>query len=82
MRHQVSGIAADNVTSVDRLYAMPDDELIDVKDPHAVERWTEQFCCTRAELIEAVQAAGPRAEDVKRHLFRCLLRSRLNRPGK
>ena len=54
---------------------MEDDELIDVQDARAVERWTTQFCCTSAELREAVDAMGPRPSDVKRHLFERLLRN-------
>lgn len=54
--------------------AQDDDLCIDVSDDAAAARWADVLCCTPQDLHDAVQAAGPRLGQVKRHLFAALLR--------
>jgi hypothetical protein len=53
-----------------------DRERIDVNRNSEIVYWAERFGITRAQLIAAVAAAGPVAEDVERFLHR----SRTERP--
>ena len=48
----------------------PDDSRINMEQDHEVKYWSEKFGISRDELRKAVQAAGPMASDVQRHLSR------------
>ena len=48
----------------------PDDSRINMEQDHEVKYWSEKFGVSRDELRKAVQAAGPMAKDVQRHLSR------------
>jgi uncharacterized protein DUF3606 len=43
-------------------------DTIDLDDPYQVSQWTEIWDISVAELIEAVQACGTDARQVKRYL--------------
>lgn len=45
------------------------DARIDLADEAAVQRWIEHFGITRAQLEEAVQAAGTEPGKVREHLL-------------
>ena len=42
---------------------------IDTADPGSLQRWADHFGVTVTQIEEAVRAAGPRADDVQRHLL-------------
>lgn len=48
----------------------PDDERINVSQPHEVEYWTRKIGVTEAELRRAVSAVGPMATVVRLYLGR------------
>lgn len=45
------------------------DAVIDLQDDAALHRWAEHFAVTPTQIEEAVRAAGPRVQDVQRHLL-------------
>lgn len=47
-----------------------DDRRINVNQQHEVQYWSEKFGVTPGQLREAVEKAGPMAEDVKKQLKR------------
>jgi Protein of unknown function (DUF3606) len=48
----------------------PDDARINVEQDHELGYWSEKFGVSRDELRKAVEAAGPMAKDVQKHLNR------------
>jgi hypothetical protein len=47
-----------------------DNSRINVEQDHELGYWSKMFGVTRDELRKAVQAAGPMAKDVQKHLGR------------
>ncbi|MEJ8853629.1 DUF3606 domain-containing protein [Variovorax robiniae] len=43
-------------------------QRIDLEDPSEVALWSEQYGCTEAQLREAVEAAGPLAQEVREYI--------------
>lgn len=46
----------------------PDNKRIDKDDPNEVRNWCKSFNCTKQELIDAIDAVGTSAEEVRKHL--------------
>lgn len=46
----------------------PDSKRININEPYEVSYWCGQFGCTKAELINAVNAVGTSIDAVRRFL--------------
>ncbi len=47
---------------------MNPDHSIDRNDPADLQRWADEFDATPEQIIEAIEAVGPKPPDVEMHL--------------